>query len=377
MQYFKYAHSDAEDWSSIARALAHGLISGENLTQEPGEALLGVLYVTDLISNDMDQILSHLRQTTGIDEWIGTVGIGVCSTEAEFFDCPAAVAMVARLPEQDFFVFSTILEKIEDLDEDALKWIETNAPPFGIIHCDPNNQRSAKIIEDLGGFTSGFIVGGFTASRSGQQQIAGDITGSGVSGALFTSNIKVATGLSQGCIPVGSAHVVSDCLDNVIFGLNGKNALEVFKNDIGELLAHDLKKTSGYIHAAFPIEGSDTGDYIVRNLIGIDTDRGWLAVSENIQAGDRIIFVRRDPKSAEKDLIKMLKNLKNRLNKEPRGGIYFSCIARGPNLFGDEGKELSIIRKFMGNIPLVGFFGNGEVSNNRVYNYTGVLTLFL
>ena len=143
------------------------------------------------------------------------------------------------------------------------------------------------------------------------------------------------------------------------------------------MLAYDLKKTSGYIHAAFPIEGTDTGDYIVRNLIGIDTDRGWLAVSENIQAGDRIIFVRRDPKSAEKDLIKMLKNLKNRLNKEPRGGIYFSCIARGPNLFGDEGKELSIIRNFMGNIPLVGFFGNGEVSNNRVYNYTGVLTLFL
>ena len=89
------------------------------------------------------------------------------------------------------------------------------------------------------------------------------------------------------------------------------------------------------------------------------------------------MFVRRDPKSAEEDLIKMLKKLKQRLQKEPRGGVYFSCVARGPNLFETEGKELSIIQKIIGECPLVGFFGNGEVSNNRVYGYTGVLVLFL
>ena len=38
MKQFKYAHSDANDWSSIAKALVDGLISGDDLTQEDGES---------------------------------------------------------------------------------------------------------------------------------------------------------------------------------------------------------------------------------------------------------------------------------------------------------------------------------------------------
>ena len=34
-------------------------------------------------------------------------------------------------------------------------------------------------------------------------------------------------------------------------------------------------------------------------------------------------------------------------------------------------------RDELGDFPLVGFFANGEISNNRLYGYTGVLTLFL
>jgi small ligand-binding sensory domain FIST len=377
MKQFKYAHSDAENWSSIAKALVDGLISGDDLTQEDGESSLGFLYVTDTISDNIESILSYLRQTTGIDDWIGTTGIGICAKGTEYFDRPAAVAMVAQFPEKGFYVFPAILDEIEELSGGAKKWIKNQKSPFGIIHGDPNNKNSTNIIKNLGEMTSGFLVGGFTASRGEHPQIAGSITGSGVSGALFAPSVEVATGLTQGCLPVGPTHIVSDCLDNIIFSLNGKNALEIFKDDIGELLSRDLNRASGYIHAAFPIEGSDTGDYIVRNLVGIDTNKGWLAVNEDIQAGDRLMFVRRDPKSAEEDLVQMLKKLKKRIPKEPRGGVYFSCVARGPNMFGEEGRELSIIQKIMGDCPLVGFFGNGEVSNNRVYGYTGVLVLFL
>ena len=313
MTPFKYAHSDAEGWAGIARALVDGLLSGEDLTHDEGEALLGFLYVTDVISEDMGSLLTYLRQTTGIDDWVGTVGIGICATGVEFFDRPAAVAMVARLPENGFFVFPAILEEIEEMTDEAKTWIDTASSPFGIVHGDPNNKRSGDLIEGLGLMTSGFLVGGLTASRSAQPQIAGDITGGGVSGVLFAPDVEVATGLTQGCLPVGPTHVVSDCLDNIIFGLDGNGALDVFKDDVGELLSRDLKRAAGYIHTAFPIEGSDTGDYVVRNLVGIDPDRGWLAVGDNIQAGDRVMFVRRDPKSAEEDLVATLENLKKTL----------------------------------------------------------------
>ena len=51
--------------------------------------------------------------------------------------------------------------------------------------------------------------------------------------------------------------------------------------------------------------------------------------------------------------------------------------ARGPNQFGDDSDELKMITKELGEFPLVGFFANGEISNNRLYGYTGVLTVFL
>jgi small ligand-binding sensory domain FIST len=76
-------------------------------------------------------------------------------------------------------------------------------------------------------------------------------------------------------------------------------------------------------------------------------------------------------------MARMLDSIRSGLFGRPRGGLYYSCVARGPNLFGDESEEVSMIRQALGDFPLVGFFCNGEISHNRLYGYTGVLTLFL
>ena len=121
----------------------------------------------------------------------------------------------------------------------------------------------------------------------------------------------------------------------------------------------------------------DTGDYVVRNLVGIDAERGWLAVGGAVETGDRVLFVRRDPVSAEEDLQRMVSNLVGRLPGPAKAGVYFTCVARGPSLFGEEGREMEIVREELGDVPVVGFYGQGEISNNRLYGYTGVLALFL
>ncbi|MGH8743735.1 MAG: FIST C-terminal domain-containing protein [Burkholderiales bacterium] len=54
-----------------------------------------------------------------------------------------------------------------------------------------------------------------------------------------------------------------------------------------------------------------------------------------------------------------------------------SCLGRGENMFGANSEELRLIQKTLGDFPLVGFFANGEISHNRLYGYTGVLTLFI
>ena len=56
--------------------------------------------------------------------------------------------------------------------------------------------------------------------------------------------------------------------------------------------------------------------------------------------------------------------------------LYFSCLGRGASLFGETSEELRMISRSLGDIPLVGFSANGEISRDRLYGYTGVLTVF-
>ncbi len=371
MTPFSVAHAATDDWARAAKACADGLGG------VPVEANLGFVYVTDALAEDLGSILTYLRQRTGIEHWVGGVGMGICAESEEYFDRPAVAVMAANLPEDGFSVIPTISKGTDELSAGQRAWMKRVSPRFGIVHVDPGNPDTPGLIEDLALAISGFLVGGLTSPRATGQQVAERVTGGGLSGILFAPEVKVATGLSQGCTPIGASHVISDCVDNVLLGLDGRRALEVFKEDVGDLLAHDLNRVAGYIHVAIPIEGSDTGDYMVRNLVGIDPVRGWLAVGGEIHPGGRLMFVRRDPKSAEADLVAMLEKLKRRLAGPPKGGVYISCVARGANMFGKEGREMALIRAGLGAFPLVGFYAGGEISNNRLYAYTGVLVLFL
>ena len=90
------------------------------------------------------------------------------------------------------------------------------------------------------------------------------------------------------------------------------------------------------------------------------------------------MFCKRDAQTAIEDMHRMLDRLKQRLaGRTIRGGLYFTCLGRGPNLFGDAQTELAMIHYTLGDFPLAGFYANGEISHDRLYGFTGVLTLFV
>lgn len=351
-------------------------------------AELGFVYVTDALAAHLADIVSLLRQSSGVKEWTGTVGVGIAASGVEVFDRPGLAVLVASLPPEAWRMIPH-LERPDPGSGPAplaavADWARRQAtgplsgPPLGVVHADPRNPHLPALVTALADAVSGFLVGGLASSRGAMDQVAGhQVVHGGVSGVLFAPNVAVATGLSQGCSPIGPVRTVTGARQNVLFEIDGRPALDVFKDDIGEVLARQLAKVAGYIHAAFPVTGDDTGDYLVRNLIGIDPARGWLAVGDQVTAGDRILFVRRDRAAAEEDLVRMIRRLKRGASAEPKAGLYFSCVARGPNMFGPESAELNILRRELGDLPLVGMFCNGEISKNRLYGYTGVLTLFL
>jgi len=137
-----------------------------------------------------------------------------------------------------------------------------------------------------------------------------------------------------------------------------------------------MRRVGGLIFAGLPVAGSDTGDYLVRNLLAIDPGRGWVVLGAEVASGDAILFCRRDPESARRDMVRMVRQLAGRLGGTPKAGVYVSCVARGAALFGETAVEARLIRESLGEFPLIGFFANGEISRDRLYGHTGVLTLF-
>jgi small ligand-binding sensory domain FIST len=368
---FRAAHASGAGWAEAARACADALLP------LPEGASLGFLYATDTLAGDLGSILAVLRERTRVQHWVGSVGLGVCAAGREYFAVPAVSALVTSWPENAFRVFGPQSpgRLLPSTDAD---WLAKTQAAFAVVHGDPRDGRVVQTVATLSAEAGLYLVGGLAASSGAPpRQIAESVVEGGLSGVVLAPEIAVATGLTQGCSPIGPVRRITEARESVVMAIDDRPALEVFKADIGELLARDLRQVAGRIFAGFPVRGSDTGDYLVRNLMGIDTERQWIAIAERMAPGDQILFCRRDAASALEDLKRMLEGLKRRSPMAPKAGLYFSCVARGPNLFSPDSEELRTIRDALGDFPLAGFFGNGEIAHDRLYGYTGVLTLFL
>ncbi|WP_291511965.1 FIST N-terminal domain-containing protein [Acidithiobacillus sp.] len=365
---FPYGHAAGEDWSStLTKALA--------TIPEDFPATLGFLYVTDGFEADLPAILSALQQRFPGVAWVGSIGIGICATSTEYLDEKALALMLTDLPREDFQVF----HGMAPYGTEGWKLANGSAPFFAVVHGDPHSGDLSAQVADLASRTSsGFLVGGVSSSRAEGAQIAGDIVHGGLSGVVLSERVAVVTRLTQGCSPIGPVHRVQEAQRNIIATLDRHPALEVLYAEVGEILARDIRRAAGFIFAALPVSGDDRGDYLVRNLVGVDQEHGLVAIGELVEPGQELMFCKRDAETARNDLARMLTDIDAlRAGREIRGALYFSCLGRGESLFGPDSAELRQIAASLGPVPLVGFFANGEISRDRIYGYTGVLTLFL
>ncbi|HEU4825109.1 MAG TPA: FIST C-terminal domain-containing protein [Dongiaceae bacterium] len=378
MTRFRAGHAAGSDWRQAVDACLAALMQTSAGARPSSGKTLGFLYLTDVIADQAAEILGLLRRETGVEHWIGSTGIGILGASAqgagEYYDQPAVSALIADLPDDSFRVFPG---RGDDAAGAGSEWFEAQRPNVAIVHADPRAQRLPLMLDRLAEASGAYLVGGLASSRGPMVQIAGEVSEGGASGAWIGSSITLIAGLSQGCAPIGPAHVATTAQKNVVMEIDGRPALDVFKEEIGEMLARNLERCANFIYAALPVGGSDTGDYLVRNLMGIDPNKGWIAIGDQIESGDGIMFTKRDRATANADLVQMLQRLKKRVRRPIQGGLYFSCLSRGHNLFGDPGVEMAIVREVMGDIPLAGFFANGEISHRRLYGHTGVLALFL
>jgi small ligand-binding sensory domain FIST len=368
MEPFRAAQATGDDWRTACRRCL------EQLRDLPPSARLGFVYASGPVAEALDLVVEELKRATGIADWAGCGGAGVCSSGHEQFGEGALVVLVTSLGAGDHRVF----DALHGAGAASASGLGGGGARLAVVHGDPRQIRAPEAIAGLAAEQGLFLVGGLASSPASAAQIAGRPTEGGLSGVALGAAVPAITGITQGCAPIGPVHEVTACHSRWLISLDGRPALDVLKDEIGDILTRQLHRVSHYIHAALPVHGGDRADYLVRNLLGIDLQQGAIAIAAEVRRGDGILFVKRDGASARKDLHRMLVDLDARRGgRQVRGALYHVCIARGPNLFGPDSRELKLIEAVLGPVPLAGFFANGEIFHDRLYTYTGVLTLFL
>lgn len=198
---------------------------------------------------------------------------------------------------------------------------------------------------------------------------------------LIDGGVQVHSVVSQGCRPIGDRMVVTKVEQNMVLELGGKPAMTVLEEMFMKLPTSDKDLMSnGFFLGRVISEYQDDyemGDFLIRNVMGIDTDRGAVVVNDYFKVGQTVQFQVRDEGSASNELRQLL--TKNE-SAEVKGGLVFTCNGRGTRLFAEPDHDAGVIKETVGEIPLAGFFAQGEIGpvggENHMHGYTASVVLF-
>jgi len=355
---------------------------------------LAFLFVSGLYQTDWEPILGQIRERLEGPLLLGCTGGGVLGGDQELEGVPALSLIAAHLPRVEFH---SLVVSPKDLQEDQGPgfWIDRfgvspDQEPVGVLLPEPFSCDCMSLVSALNGaYPKMPIVGGLASgadSSGGNALFLNDqILTEGVVGVLLTGDVALQTIVSQGCRPIGRSYIVTKAQGNLILELAGMPAVDALRQMFSTLPPQDRALAQRALLLGVVMneqkEKFKRGDFLIRNLIGMDPSTGTLAVGDRIQAGQTVQFQVRDAATSREDLQTLLQEQSEALRQAPSaGGLLFSCLGRGRDLYGELHHDLRTIQAAIGSLPIAGFFCNGEIGpiggRNFIHGFTASIGLF-
>lgn len=383
--------SDAVNAVDAAKAAAQ-----QALDQLAGQSVdLACIFASPIYQASWPDVLSAIHDKLHPKVLIGCSGSGIIGGTQELEWVPAISVTAAHLPQVKLYPFVIAPDELETSTPGGF-WIDKigvspEAHPVFVAVIDPYTSDPRKLVSELSATYKGApIIGGLVSggSEPGQQLAFMDTTvyREGAVGVAMAGNIKMDTVISQSCRPIGRPWIITKAEDNVIYELAGRQALGVLHEVLSTLSADDrelAQQGSVFIGLVYDEMRAKfaSGDFLVRNLVGIDPNQGAIAVSDHVEVGHTLQFQLRDPSTSRQELRRLL-NQVNQLPhvQPPVGCLLFNCTGRGKSLYGTANHDIRTIQMISGKLPVGGFFCNGEIGPiggiNLLHGYTASLGLF-
>jgi small ligand-binding sensory domain FIST len=232
------------------------------------------------------------------------------------------------------------------------------------------------------------VLGGMASGIRGPGQcrllLDGAVYDQGAVGVVLQGPLGLRSIVSQGCRPIGRHLVVTRAEDNIILELGGKPPLQRLQELWRGLSPREQQLFQQGLHIGRVLNeyrgDFQRGDFLVRNVLGLDRTSGALALTDRVRVGQTVQFHVRDADTADEDLRALLQLDLSAHERRPAAALLFSCNGRGTRLFPQPHHDAQAVRAEAGDIPLAGFFAQGELGpvggQNFIHGFTASLALF-
>jgi small ligand-binding sensory domain FIST len=356
-----------------------------------GSANAAVVFASSDYAESWDSLPVQLAKRLRTERILGCSAVGVIGTGREVESGPALSLWVARLPHVDITPIALSFQRTGEGGA-IVGWPDAlvSAWPAGatlLLLAEPFSFPADYLLQQIheehpqtpviGGMASGASAPGENRLFLGTRTLR-----SGAVGWMVGGDLRVDSLVSQGCRPIGDKLVVTSAEGNLIYELGGKPALDQLRRIFNQLPTHEQELVRQGLHIGRVVsEYQDEfhmGDFLVRNVSGIDRETGVIAVGDFIRPGQTIQFHLREEKAATAELRQLLSQCPS--NPPPQAALLFTCNGRGTHLFSEPDHDATQVAQRLGNIPLAGFFAQGEFGPvggvSFLHGFTASLALF-
>lgn len=351
------------------------------------------LFATPAYGETLARAHHQVRERLGGPRLVGCTAVGVLGDGREVERRPAISITAAILPGVEIHTFHVAPEALPEADDDTDVWRErlgtsVGGSPHFILLPDPFSCDIERILRGLDyAFPDSAKVGGVpsTGTPSGRNTLWVDDRrhDGGLVGVMLEGNISVDAIVAQGCRPIGNPMFITRAERDVIFEIDGRRPDELLSELYEQLPEADRQRMRYSLFLGLASVDAQQvyrhGDFLVRDIVGIDGANGSIAVAAHVQLGRVVQFHLRDAEASAADLDALLRRY---VSDEPLpvGGLMFSCVGRGEGLYGTPDHDSQVFERIVGPVPLGGFFCSGEIGpvqgESHLHGYTSAFALF-
>jgi small ligand-binding sensory domain FIST len=349
-------------------------------------ASFAVLFASAHFFGSAQVLIAAVAEETGQVPLIGCVAEAVAGAREVESEPAVSLWLAADLGPVETFA----MEFVRTASGGAFGGYRFGPGPAGmhLMICDPFTFPVGDLLTHLNQHVPGTVVMGGMASGGRRRQsrlfLNGRVLSQGAVGAHLP-RAEVHPLVAQGCRPVGDPYTITRADGHLIFEIGGRPPLARLRELATALPGRERELLAQGAHLGLVIDEYQAeprqGDFLIRGIAGADPESGAIAVGEEVEVGQTVQFHVRDAHSADEDLRRTLEREAAALGSRPAAGaLLFTCTGRGSRLFSEPDHDTGLLTKMLGQIPVAGFFCDGELGpvggQNFLHTFTASIALF-